>query len=165
MSSIKWHASRIRRVLFHPVTVLLLAVGATVLFARILHPRLEIGSLRTLAIYLYHTAIVAPFVAYLLDRLERHEMLCWRQRVVEVFVVVVSVLRAFLPIPLVSGHALFLSYLLWTTPRGVARCLALLMMVDVIYVKLALADVTLVGGVLAGWLAGWCSGGVYLARR
>jgi hypothetical protein len=58
-------------------------------------------------------------------------------------------------IPFFSGHALFLVYALLTLSSRLARWITIIVLVDVIYIKATLRDLTLFGGIALGLLAAW----------
>ena len=79
-----------RKLLFHPLTVLAIALIAAVLFAlavSVYHH--DSNSARLCALY-YHVPIVVPFVMYLLDRAERWSVTGCTQRGVDLVVLALS---------------------------------------------------------------------------
>ena len=110
---------------------------------------------RRVYLFAYHAPIAAAFVVYVFDRAERRRSIGLWQWGIEAAVVGVSLLRAVSSFPPVSGHALFLSYVLTSTPPGLLWWVAAVVFVEVAYVKLVvLGDPTLIGGVIVGLLAG-----------
>jgi hypothetical protein len=70
----------------------------------------------------------------------------------------VSFLRAILPIPFISGHALFLTYALLTTQTRLARWTAIIILIQVAAIKIFVwHDPTLLGGITVGILAAWAN--------
>lgn len=139
--------------LTHPLAVLgwsALATGATALA---LQPVIA----DRFWLYTYFLPIAAPFAAFCLDRLARLRAIGWRQWALELPLIALALARATQPIPLISGHALFLAYALLTVRSATARWLAFAVYLSVAYMKIAeIGDpVTLVGGSLAGFAAGW----------
>lgn len=56
--------------------------------------------------------------------------------------------------PIVSGHSLFLTYVMLTTRSWVARLTAVLVLIEVIYLKAFVwRDPTLIGGIVVGIFA------------
>jgi len=105
-------------------------------------------------LFFYHTPIAFAFVAYLFDRAERWNSIRQRQWLVEPIVIGLALARTVLPVPFISGHALFLTYVLLTSPRRLAWWIAALVLADVSYIKIViLHDATLIGGIVAGLLA------------
>jgi hypothetical protein len=141
--------SRPSSIVFHPIIVLMTALIAALLFALVANATFQ-GDLRDLLVY-YFAPIGVPFIAYLFDRVKRWPDIRWY---IDLLVVVIALLRAVSPIPLISGHALFLSYALVTTQTRVARWTAALVLLQVAYFKLAIwQDWTLFGGIALGLLA------------
>lgn len=149
-----------RTFIFHPVTVLSVALVAAILFAAVSYVSFT-GDLRDLLVY-YFAPIGVPFVASLFDRAERWREVRWW---IDVPVVIVSFLRALLPIPFISGHALFLTYALLTTQTQIARWTAVIVLIQVAAVKIfAWHDPTLLGGIILGILAAWVNRSLYSSR-
>jgi hypothetical protein len=140
---------------FHPLTVVGVSLTAALIFAVLIIMRFG-GDQRTWILY-YCLPIGIPFVGYLFDRASR-----WREHHfgrwgIDVIVVSLSVMRAGLfMIPLISGHALFLTYAILTTHMWVVRLMAIGVMIQVIYLKVfAWHDITIFGGSILGCLAAW----------
>ncbi len=144
-----------RYLVFHPLTVLGASLLAALLFALLVIMWFD-GSVRSFLLY-YFLPIGIPFVAYLFDRAQysnEYGLVRWG---IDLVVVSLSLLRAFGEIPLISGHALFLSFALLTTHSWLTRILALLIMCQVIYLKLFVwRDMTLWGGIVLGRIAAVC---------
>ncbi len=146
-SRLTWPAPQ--AVIFSPLFVLTVSLTAALAFAGLVLLRFT-GEARTFLLY-YFVPIAVPFVAYLFDRAKYWNELSQTQVRIDVPVVILALLRAGLPIPLISGHALFLSYALLTTRSGLARITALLVLAEVVYIKIFLwQDITLVGGLILG---------------
>lgn len=142
-----------RQRIFQPVTVLLVALLAAALFA-FLVDRFFAGDRRWFLLY-YFVPIAVPFVAYLFDRLEQCVLFPVAAWIIDLVVLIPALTRAFVPLPLVSGHALFLSYCLVATRSPVARITAFLVLLQVAYLKIFVThDTALIGGVTMGCLAG-----------
>src|SRR5690349_11762015 len=122
--------SKVRSLVFHPIFVLFVSLTAAMLFASYAIWRYE-GEWRDLLLY-YFAPIGVPFVAYLFDRAERWREVVW---FIDIPVVILALLRSAYPIPIVSGHSLFLTYALFTTRSWVARLTAALILIEVIYLK------------------------------
>jgi hypothetical protein len=141
-----------RQYLFHPVTVLLVSLVAAALFALFVILLFE-GEFRWFLLY-YFTPIGVPFVAFLFERAERHLLTSKAVWALDLAVVIVALIRAFIRIPFISGHAIFLVYCLLTARSKVVRLTALVVLVQVIYLKIFVtADIALFGGILAGYFA------------
>ena len=141
-----------RQFIFHPLTVLIVSILAAAVFALFITLLFE-GDLRWFLLY-YFTPIGIPFVSFLFDRAERYTMVSTLSRVVDLAVLIPALARAFARLPLISGHALFLVYCLFTSKSKVARLTSVLILFQVAYLKLFVThDTALFGGVIAGCLA------------
>src|SRR5262245_2355361 len=67
------------------------------------------GEKRTLS-YLYYAPIVAPFVAFLLERLADRSAALKKLFLLDAIVTILAMWRVIGDVPFISGHALFLSY-------------------------------------------------------
>lgn len=141
--------TRVKKLLFHPLFVLFVSLFAAILFAAFAIWRYD-GEWRDLLLY-YFAPIGVPFVAYLFDRAERWRDVIW---FIDIPVVILALLRSAYPIPIVSGHSLFLTYAVLTTRSQVARLTAVLVLIEVVYLKAFVwGDPTLIGGIIVGMLA------------
>ena len=141
--------TRFKSLVFHPLFVLFISLSAALLFAGFAIWRYE-GEWRDLLVY-YFAPIGVPFIAYLFDRAER-----WRESIwfIDIPIVILALLRSAYPIPIISGHSLFLTYAMFTTRSWVARLTALLVLIEVIYLKAFVwRDPTLIGGIVVGIFA------------
>ncbi|NLG49165.1 MAG: hypothetical protein GX552_03515 [Chloroflexi bacterium] len=148
--------ARLRRLVAHvrarPLAVLGVSLLATLLFAGGIVLAFE-GDTEWYLLY-YFVPIGVPFVAHVLERSEPWPTLTPRQRLIEKLVVGLSLLRAVCPVPLISGHALFLTYALLATSSTLVRITAGLVLLEVAYLKIfAWRDPTIIGGVLLGIVA------------
>ncbi len=142
-------------VVFKPAAVIGVSIAAAAVFVLLLLPFPRFASERKWALLVYHAPIVMVFVSYGFDRLEHRGQLPLWQWIIEALVVLVSLVRAVASIPYISGHALFLSYVLVTTPFRLAWWLALGVFLEVVYLKAFVwHDPTLIGGALCGIAAG-----------
>jgi hypothetical protein len=140
--------------LFHPFVVIVVSGLATLIFVMtmLLLPRFA-GEGRFYLLY-YHAPIAFAFVTYLFDRAKQARAIQPRRWAIELSVVGLALSRTLMPVPFISGHALFLTYFILTASSRFARWVAVLVMLDVIYVKLVFVqDLTLLGGVVVGLLA------------
>src|SRR5689334_5517957 len=132
--------SRVKTLVFHPIFVLCVSLLAGLTFAVFAIWKYE-GEWRDLLVY-YFAPIGVPFIAFLFDRAQYRDAIRWW---IDVPVVGLALLRAAYPIPFVSGHSLFLTYALLTTRSWVARVTALVVLLQVIYLKTFIwRDATLV---------------------
>jgi ABC-type Co2+ transport system permease subunit len=146
---------------FHPLTILLLALGSGALLGLYFLWRYEGEDERWQIIYNVPVAVV--FCAFVLDRLAKaEERQCW-QWLLDVAVIALALLRAKVPVPFLSGHALFLTYALLTANFGITRLLALAVLGQVAYLKIQWGDLGLVGAILLGSLASGLN--QYLQKR
>jgi hypothetical protein len=141
-----------RQWIFHPATVLavsLLAAGIFAIFVSLLFD----GDFCWFLLY-YFTPIGIPFVAFLFDRLERYGSVSLASWGIDLVVLIPALTRAFVRLPLISGHALFLTYCLLGTRSKVARITAFLVLLQVAYLKIFVThDTALIGGMIGGSLA------------
>lgn len=141
-----------RQLIFHPLTVLavsLLAAGVFALFVTLLFD----GEFGWYLLY-YFTPIGIPFVAFLFDRAEGYSLRSKASWILDLVVLIPALTRMFIRLPLVSGHALFLTYCLLSARSTVARITAFLVLLQVAYLKIFVThDTALIGGILAGCLA------------
>lgn len=138
--------------LFHPAVVMAVALGAALVAATL--TRIVFDGEREGFILYYSVPIGVPFVAFLFDRAERRAHRSWRLWLVDAPVIALSLTRAVVPIPHISGHVLFLAYTLLTARTAVARWTAAAIMIQVAYLKIVLwQDPTVFGGVLLGAVA------------
>jgi hypothetical protein len=113
------------------------------------------GDYRHFLLY-YFWPLSFPFTAFVLDRAARWRELSRLQWYIEVPIVLLALSRAFVAVPLISGHALFLSYIMLSSRSWAVKLLAVLVMLQVAYLKIWVwADPTIVGGILLGMLAAW----------
>lgn len=141
-----------RQFIFHPATVLVVSVLAAGTFAGFIHLLFD-GDLRWFLLY-YFVPIGIPFVAFLFDRAEQYGSGSPVSWVIDLAVLIPSLARAFVRVPLVSGHAFFLVYCLLTSRSRIARIAAFLVLLQVAYLKIFVThDTALVGGVIVGCIA------------
>lgn len=142
-----------RQYLFHPVTILLVSLVAAVIFGLFVTLFFD-GELRRFLLY-YFTPIGIPFIAFLFDRAEQYVMVSNTAWTVDLIAVPLALMRAFIYIPLISGHALFLAYCPLTSRSKTARITAILVLVQVAYLKIFVMHdaTTLLGGLVVGCLA------------
>ena len=119
--------------IFHPIVVLVLAIGAALVYAAWITWRFRGDNVGNQLIYV--VPIVVPFVAFLLDRASRIGF--WRVAifVIDFVVVGTSLMRVIGNVPYVSGHSFFLTYAILGPGSWITRITAALVMVEVIYLK------------------------------
>ena len=141
----------IKTFIFRPLFVLTSALGFAGLFALVII--LHYHGLRQHFLLYYFLPVSVPFVAFAFDRAARWRQIQLVQWLIEGPIVLLALSRAFVAVPLVSGHALFLAYALLSSRSWVARLTALVML-QVAYLKIFVwADPTLIGGIILGMLA------------
>ena len=141
-----------RRFIFHSLTVLIIALIAALIFAFFINLLFD-GELRWFLLY-YFTPIGIPFIAFLFDRAERNVFASKAAWGIDAVILGLSLVRSVILIPIISGHALFLTYSLLTSQSKLARITAILVLLEVAYLKIFIwSDPTLIGGVIVGALA------------
>mgnify|MGYP007030114105 FL=1 len=104
--------------------------------------------------FYYHAPIVFVFVFYFFDRAKRRIAIPLYQWVIDAIVILVALIRAVFHFPPISGHALFLTYVLLTAKSKLLFYTAAMMFVVVVYMKtFILHDLTLIGGTMGGLCA------------
>jgi len=145
--------SSIREKILHPFSVLGISLFAALVFAGWAVARYD-GDRQFFMLY-YVTPMGIPFVAFLLDRAEQFQDRRAVHWLIDLLVVGLSLARALYPLPIISGHALFLMYAILTTRSWPARVTAVLIFLQVMYLKIfSWHDPTLFGGMLFGALFG-----------
>jgi hypothetical protein len=138
--------------LFHPFVAPATSLLATLLFAILIILRYD-GETRYYLLY-YTVPLTVPFIAYIFDRLKNWNTIQNTQWVMDIFILVVSLMRMFIAVPFISGHALLLTYVFFSTQGLLARVTAALILLEVFYIKIFLwNDFTFFGGALVGMLA------------
>ena len=104
----------------------------------------------------YVVLIVIPFVAFLFDRFERLQQLNVWHVVFDLIVVGTAVGRVVAHVPFVSGHTLFLTYAIITSPSRVVKIAAGIVMAHAVYLKYFVwhDSVTSTTGIVLGAIAG-----------
>lgn len=88
---------------------------------------------------LYATPVVAPFVAFLLERWLTRPVPLLRRLALDAAVIGLAGLRVVAPPwPYASGHALFTTYAALTAPGPVSRALAVVVLAQTLFTKLVL---------------------------
>jgi hypothetical protein len=141
-----------QRVIFHPLFKVVTALTAAFLFSILIIWRFD-GD-RQSYLLTYFMPIGVPFVLFIFDRMENQRELRPIQWIIDGFVLILSLGRAVILIPLISGHALFLTYAILTTRSWLARVAAVAVMFEVCYLKaIVWRDLTLIGGITVGSIA------------
>ena len=85
--------------------------------------------------FVYVLPIIVPFVAFLFDR-DAQLRAGWPEWAIDFVVIAASILRALGVIPLISGHALFLTYAIARQGSRLTKITALMVMLEVLYLKI-----------------------------
>ncbi|MEP7289602.1 MAG: hypothetical protein ABI947_27955 [Chloroflexota bacterium] len=139
---------KLKDTLFRPTVMLLISLAITLLFA--LFVIVLIKGEKQRSVLIYDTPVIFPFVLFIFDRLKRLNETSFKQKCIDGLVLPVAIARAILPVPLVSGHALFLTYAILSVRLTLARYVAILVIFEVIYFKVTGHDLTVVGGIALG---------------
>ena len=141
------------KILFHPAFVLLCAAVVMAIYAATMTWRFAGGDLRLHFIYVL--PIIVPCMAFLFDRGTQMRTAGWPEWVIDFTVVAASILRALGVIPLISGHALFLTYAIARPGSRLTKVTALVVMLQVLYLKVFVWDdqVTPFTGIAVGLTA------------
>ena len=141
----------------NPLLVLGIGLCFVLLFAG-LFCLLQQGDKRTYNLY-YTVPIALPFIAFILDRMECRPEWTSAQRKLDAATVFFALLRSIAThyLTFLSGHVLFLTYSLLTSRSWAARITAVLVGIEVLYLKIfAWHKPEWIGGILLGLLAaGW----------
>jgi len=150
---------KIRSLIFHPFVVLVLSIGAALLYAVWITRRFGDQDLQNQFVYV--VPIVVPFFSFLLDRAEQFHKLRIAGLAIDLVVVGTAIMRVVGNVPFVSGHTLFLSYAILGPASRVTRITASLVMLEVIYLKYFVwhDPITSTSGIVLGTI------GALIARR
>lgn len=123
------------------------------LYAATVPWRVPSGDMRRHLIYVL--PIIVPCVAFLFDRAARFRTEGLPERLTDFAVIVAAMLRALGLIPMISGHALFLTYAIARPGSWLTKITALLVMFQVLYLKIFVwgDSVTPSTGIAAGLVA------------
>jgi hypothetical protein len=149
------NSTSIRSVIFHPLSVLGLSLGAGALFGLYVFFKTD-GFVRSWLIW-YIMPVGIVFAAFILDRLKELGHTSIQSLIIDLVVVLLSLARVVTHIPYYSGHALFLIYTLLSAKLRVVKILAMIVLLQVVYLKLVKWNdwVTLIVGAIVGILAGY----------
>ena len=148
-----------RPLLFQPVVVFAVSLTAALCFGLYLMRGAIVGSnsFQFPPSFFYVVPIIVPFVAFLLDRLERIHDIQIFQLIIDTVVIALSMTRIFTDVVPVSGHTLFLTYAIFSTRSPVVVVTASLVMLQVIYLKYFVWHdaITSTAGIVFGALASY----------
>jgi len=123
----------IKEKLFHPLSILLVSLTAALIYS--IYATLRFSGDKLLNQYYYVVPIVVPFVIFLLKRAENFRQKTLIQLIIDATVVLTAMWRVIGDLPFVSGHTLFLTYFIFTLNFNVGRILAVIVMLEVLYLK------------------------------
>ena len=148
-----------RPLLFQPVVVLVISLTAAICFGLYLLRGAIVGSntFQFPPSFFYVVPIIVPFVAFLLDRLERFHEIRIFQLIVDTAVIALSMTRIFTDVVPISGHTLFLTYAIFSGRSPIVVLTASLVMLQVIYLKYFVWHdaITSTTGIIFGALAAY----------
>jgi len=121
------------RVVFHPLFVLASAALVTFAYVGFMRWRIPAGDLSNH--FMYVLPIIVPCVAFIFDRARDFSETTLLELAIDSAVVVTSFMRMMGVVPLVSGHALFLTYAIARPGSRLTKITAALVMLQVIYLK------------------------------
>ena len=121
------------RLVFHPLFVLAAAALVMLGYTGLMRWRFPGGDLSNH--FMYVLPIIVPCVAFIFDRARHFSEATLLELTIDVAVVVTSFMRMMGAVPLVSGHALFLTYAIARPGSRLTKITAALVMLQVIYLK------------------------------
>ena len=121
------------RLVFHPLFVLASAALAMFGYAGLMRWRFPGGDLSNH--FMYVLPIIVPCVSFIFDRARHFSEATLSELTIDSGVVVTSFLRMMGIVPLVSGHALFLTYAIARPGSRLTKISAALVMLQVVYLK------------------------------
>jgi cadmium resistance protein CadD (predicted permease) len=120
--------------LFHPLFILLISIIAASLY--FVYATLRFSGDKLLNQYYYVIPIVIPFTIFLFNRVERLHQRRLVQWLIDSAVVLTAMWRVIGDVPYISGHTLFLTYCLLTVGSLLGRITAIIVIIEVLYLKL-----------------------------
>jgi hypothetical protein len=144
-------AQKLRLLILKPQNSLAISLAAGLVFGLLVLTRYKLTS----HFFYYNVPIMLPFAAFLLERVGQWQIRRKAQWLLDGLVLPFALLRAFVLVPWVSGHTLFLTYAIFSSRSWVTRLTASGVLVEVISLKfLAWGDYkTVSGGLALGLLA------------
>ena len=119
--------------IYHPLSVLICALLGVVSYVFWMRWRIPAGDLSNH--FMYVLPIIIPFVAFLFSCAQRFPKSSWLELGIDALVVVTAIMRMMGDVPLVSGHALFLTYAMARPGPRLTYITAGLVMIQVVYLK------------------------------
>jgi len=121
------------KLVFHPLFVLACSALGILAWVAWMRWRFPGGDLSNH--FFYVLPIIVPFVAFIFDRAKHFPEATLLELIVDSAVVAASIMRMMGGVPLVSGHALFLTYAIVRPGSRLTRITSALVMLQVIYLK------------------------------
>jgi len=125
---------RLSKLIFHPLFVLVCAGLGILSYVMYMRWRFPGGDLSHH--FSYVLPIIVPFMAFVFDRAKHLPEAALLELIVDSAVVATALLRAMGDVPLVSGHALFLTYAMARPGTPLTIITAAIVMIQVIYLKI-----------------------------
>jgi hypothetical protein len=112
------------------------------------------GDLRSYLL-VYDVPILIPFAMFMLDRLASFNETTLTGKGIDFITLAAAITRAFINVPIISGHTLFLVYAIVTSSSKLTRATCVLVLIEVAYIKIFIwRDPTLIGGTVVGIIMG-----------
>lgn len=149
----KERSAHLSQLIFQSKFVLLISLTAVSLYA--FYATLRFSGDKLYNQYYYVMPIIAPFVIFLIERLERFGQIAIIPRLIDALIVITAMWRVIGDVPFISGHPLFLAYALLTGYSRLSRMTALIVLLEVTYLKIFVWNdsITLLSGIILGGLA------------
>jgi len=125
---------RLSKFIFHPLFVLACAGLGILSHAAWMRWRFPGGDLSHH--FSYVLPIIVPFVAFVFDRARHFRTAGLIELAMDSAVTITALMRALGDVPLVSGHALFLTYAIARPGTRLTKIISALVMIQVIYLKI-----------------------------
>jgi hypothetical protein len=139
--------------IYQPLSILLISITAASVY--FLYATWRFSDDKIFNQYYYVVPIVVPFTIFLLDRAERIHRRKLAQMLIDSAVVIMAMWRVIGDVPYVSGHTLFLTYCILTVSSLGGRITAIIVLIEVIYLKLFVWNdwITSLVGIVLGIIA------------
>ena len=139
--------------IFRPQIILLISIIVAALY--ILYAALKFSGDKLFNQYYYVVPIIFPFTIFLIYRAEGLQQRKWGQWLIDSAVIITAMWRVIGDVPYVSGHTLFLTYCIFTVNSLFGRIIAMIVMIEVLYLKLFIWNdsITCLVGIFLGVMA------------
>jgi hypothetical protein len=121
------------KLIFHPLVVLACAALVMLSYVAWMCWRFRGGDLSNH--FMYVLPIIVPFVGFIFDRAKHFSEAVLVELILDSAVVITSIMRMIGVVPVVSGHALFLTYAMARPGSRLTKITAALVMLQVIYLE------------------------------